>query len=183
MSNVDLFLLELAVQVAEARARARLARLAGPGHHFRVWTTDGREIAASRSPTEASTRASGARSLGVRPSRSTSRSWSSSTRGRSTASAGGRTSSPLVSYVERGIFAGGSCHMFAAPAHRDALHAFAVRVGLRRAWFQEHRLCSHYDLTASRRVRAVALGAVELRRSEAVALWRSWRQGDRQGDA
>lgn len=82
----------------------------------------------------------------------------------------------LTSYVERGIFSGGSCHMFAAPEHREGLHAFAARIGLRRSWFQEHPLCPHYDLTASRRVEAVRLGAVELTRSEAVALWRSWRR-------
>lgn len=30
------------------RAQRRLVHLAGPGHHYRVWTTDGREIAAVR---------------------------------------------------------------------------------------------------------------------------------------
>lgn len=81
---------------------------------------------------------------------------------------------PLTVFTTKGLFSGGSCHLFAAPEHREALHAFAERVGLQRRWFQEHRLCPHYDLTHSRRIAAVRLGAVELTRVEAVTLWRSW---------
>lgn len=43
----------------------------------------------------------------------------------------------------------------------DELHAFAARVGLRRAWFQSEATFAHYDLTASKRSLAVAAGAVE----------------------
>lgn len=45
----------------------------------------------------------------------------------------------------------------------DELHAFAERLGIQRRWFQskpgrpEH---DHYDLTASLRAEAIALGAV-----------------------
>ncbi len=54
-------------------------------------------------------------------------------------------------------FANGSCHLMADT--EDELHAFAARLGLRRAWFQP--LSSpHYDLTASKRARALELGAV-----------------------
>lgn len=44
----------------------------------------------------------------------------------------------------------------------DELHAFAARLGLKRSWFQtkpgrpEH---DHYDLTASKRRKAIELGA------------------------
>ncbi len=42
----------------------------------------------------------------------------------------------------------------------EELHAFAARIGLRRAWFQEHSKVPHYDLTPSRRVLALYEGAV-----------------------
>lgn len=55
-------------------------------------------------------------------------------------------------------FKPGSCHLMADTL--DELHAFAARLGLKRAWFQDHRLHPHYDLTASKRARALELGAV-----------------------
>ncbi len=64
---------------------------------------------------------------------------------------------------------GKSCHLVADSD--DELHAFAARVGMKRAWFQP-KSTPHYDLTASRRAKAVALGAVELDRSGFVALIR-----------
>lgn len=44
----------------------------------------------------------------------------------------------------------------------DELHAFASRLGLRRSWFQDHedRLRRHYDVTDSKRLEAIRLGAV-----------------------
>lgn len=62
------------------------------------------------------------------------------------------------------------CHLFSdePDAQFPALHAFAARLGLRRAWFQG----DHYDLTPGRRVLAVAAGAREASRAEAVAIWR-----------
>src|SRR5215210_5680880 len=50
------------------------------------------------------------------------------------------------------------CHM-ASDRHFDELHAFAARLGLRRAWFQR----DHYDLPAHGRAAAVALGAEQVR--------------------
>lgn len=62
------------------------------------------------------------------------------------------------------------CHLTADT--QEELHAFAARVGMRREWFQTcKRRCGregdpcihwHYDLTTSRRARAVSLGAVEI---------------------
>ena len=67
-----------------------------------------------------------------------------------------------------------SCHLMADTV--DELHAFAARIGMRRAWFQTSRKgLPHYDLTRPRRARAVALGAVELTRAEFVARVRTAR--------
>ena len=58
-------------------------------------------------------------------------------------------------------FNAGSCHLtYLAPSTEEDLHAFAARLGLRREWFQKHRVADHYDLTVGKRARAVALGAV-----------------------
>jgi hypothetical protein len=45
----------------------------------------------------------------------------------------------------------------------EELHAMADKLGLKRSWFQPHRRpgFQHYDLTPSKRARALALGAVE----------------------
>lgn len=44
----------------------------------------------------------------------------------------------------------------------EELHAFAARLGLKRAWFQGHMRPElvHYDLTRSKRDQALRLGAV-----------------------
>lgn len=54
------------------------------------------------------------------------------------------------------------CHLIADTD--DELHAFASRLGMRRAWFQAPPKASHphYDLTPGRRAKAVALGAFEV---------------------
>jgi hypothetical protein len=60
-------------------------------------------------------------------------------------------------------FRAGACHLTVddeTPEHIEALHAFAQRIGMKRSWFQDHRLAPHYDLTASKRERALQLGAV-----------------------
>jgi len=42
----------------------------------------------------------------------------------------------------------------------NELHTFAYRMGLKRAWFQDHERHPHYDLTTGRAAnRALALGA------------------------
>jgi hypothetical protein len=53
----------------------------------------------------------------------------------------------------------------------EELHAFAARIGLKRAWFQNHARCAHYDLTPGRREAAVGKGAVEVSPREAVEIW------------
>ena len=53
----------------------------------------------------------------------------------------------------------GSCHLSADTL--DELHDFAIRIGMKRAWFQDHKLLPHYDLTPARRVVAVRFGATQ----------------------
>ena len=62
-------------------------------------------------------------------------------------------------------FSDGSCHL-TCEGDIEVLHAFAARLGLRREWFQDHPRHPHYDLTRSKRRRAVQLGAVEVRAKE-----------------
>lgn len=49
------------------------------------------------------------------------------------------------------------CHM-TADTH-DELHAFAKKLGLKRAWFQDKPHHQHYDLTAAKRAQAIRMGA------------------------
>lgn len=64
------------------------------------------------------------------------------------------------------------CHLFADEADCPELHAFARRLGMRRAWFQG----DHYDLVPTKRARAVRLGAIEADRATSVAVWRRQRE-------
>jgi hypothetical protein len=72
-----------------------------------------------------------------------------------------------------GPFKTGSCHMTADT--QDELHKFALRLGLKLTWFQDHKWGWHYDLVPSRREKAVALGAVELTTRELCELMRKRR--------
>jgi len=68
-----------------------------------------------------------------------------------------------------------SCHLIAD--NLDELHAFAGKIGLKRAWFQtSNKGMPHYDLNARRRCVALHQGAVELTRNEFVALVRKHRE-------
>lgn len=53
-----------------------------------------------------------------------------------------------------------ACHMFADTP--EELHALALRIGLRREWYQtpEKKTLGHYDLTRSMRRKAIKAGAV-----------------------
>lgn len=78
-----------------------------------------------------------------------------------------QTNSPRV-YVDQfpsgwGRWSGGG-HMLANDL--DALHAMAVRIGLRRSWFQGDKTFAHYDVMASKRRLALAAGAIEIELGE-----------------
>ncbi len=40
----------------------------------------------------------------------------------------------------------------------DELHAFAKKIGLKREWFQDHRI-PHYDLMRGKKLKAIQAGA------------------------
>jgi hypothetical protein len=73
---------------------------------------------------------------------------------------------------------GPNSHLFVSPGTPlETLHAFAEEIGMRRVWFQNKPgRTPHYDVTASRRERALKLGAIELTRPEAVTIFRQWRK-------
>lgn len=56
----------------------------------------------------------------------------------------------------------------------DRLHEFAVRLGLKRAWFQLPPKASwpHYDVTDTMRLKALRMGAVAVDRKEFVLIAR-----------
>lgn len=68
-----------------------------------------------------------------------------------------------------------NCHM-TTDGPVDDLHRMAEAIGMKRAWFQPWPKFSvdHYDLTPSRRAKAVELGALELTSREAYNHWKEW---------
>lgn len=77
-------------------------------------------------------------------------------------------------------YSGRWCHITADD--RAELHAFVERLGLKRAWFQDHPTLWHYDLTVSKHVVALRLGAVAVGRMEMGRLMRKRAQNAQQGD-
>ena len=63
-------------------------------------------------------------------------------------------------------------HMFADTL--GELHAIAARLGLRRAWFQNHDT-PHYDICQTKKRDALELGAIEIDRRKVVEIIRKWR--------
>lgn len=57
----------------------------------------------------------------------------------------------------------------------EELHSFALKIGLKREWFQNHSRLPHYDLTANRRKIAVEHGAIEINRRTLVEFMRKYR--------
>lgn len=82
-------------------------------------------------------------------------------------------------YVDKAIYQFGRmimCHMIAdTPAE---LHTMADRIGVARRWFQTPPKASfwHYDIAKSKRVLAVAAGAIECDRNAFVAAVRRIRE-------
>ena len=65
-----------------------------------------------------------------------------------------------------------NCHLF-TDGPIDELHALATRIGMQRSWFQiSAGGVPHYDLAEGGRIAAIAEGAVEVDRHQAVAIWR-----------
>jgi hypothetical protein len=53
-----------------------------------------------------------------------------------------------------------SCHLIADSLNE--LHEFALKLGLKKEWFQDHKKHPHYDLTEGMRKKAIQLGAIEI---------------------
>lgn len=72
--------------------------------------------------------------------------------------------------IDYGWKLGPSCHLLADTL--DELHTFAEKIGMKRSWFQMGASGNvpHYDLTASKRKKAVSLGAKEINRKELVEM-------------
>lgn len=70
--------------------------------------------------------------------------------------------------------AGRACHLYADTL--EELHIFAMRIGMKRSWFQDSGSLQHSDLVPSKRDLAVKYGAVEQSRKSEVEKWRELRQ-------
>ena len=71
-----------------------------------------------------------------------------------------------------------ACHLLSEDL--DELHMLAKKIGLKRAWFQDHGT-PHYDLNKSKRLRAIEAGAIEIdmnREAQLIRAWRLKRKGD-----
>lgn len=66
----------------------------------------------------------------------------------------------------------GCCHLVADTL--GELHTFAARLGLKRDWYQ-NKTMPHYDLTRSKRILAIKLGAMEVDRKQFAELLRKQR--------
>jgi len=64
------------------------------------------------------------------------------------------------------------CHMMADSL--EELHDMADRIGMRRDWFQP-KSSPHYDVSLSRRARAIEYGAIEATRRDIVRLIRHYK--------
>jgi hypothetical protein len=70
------------------------------------------------------------------------------------------------------------CHMLADTLYE--LHAMAIDIGCKRAWFQDHPRHPHYDIPIFRRRLAIQAGAIELDAPGLKALLRRLQQSDPQ---
>ncbi len=69
-----------------------------------------------------------------------------------------------------------NCHMFTDDVDLTELHEMALKIGMKRQWFQDKKTAPHYDLTESRRMLAVNFGAIELDRKDSVEIWKLRRE-------
>lgn len=58
------------------------------------------------------------------------------------------------------------CHMIADSI--DELHDMALKIGMRKEWFQANSSFPHYDIPLFRKKRALDFGAIEVSRRELV---------------
>ena len=66
-----------------------------------------------------------------------------------------------------------ACHIVADSVRE--LHIFAIRLSLKRSWFQNNTL-PHYDLTPNKRLQALRLGALAITDRRLVEIIRIYRK-------
>lgn len=64
-------------------------------------------------------------------------------------------------------------HLFADT--ETELHEFAMKIGLKRKWFQLNRTVNHYDLSPNKRELAITHGVIVLSIKDAVTKWKEIR--------
>jgi len=67
-------------------------------------------------------------------------------------------------------------HLFAVPPEDPNLHVIAQKIGLKREWFQNN---SHYDVTESKRMAAVTVGAVSVGTMDGARLRLEYKKNDK----
>ncbi len=67
------------------------------------------------------------------------------------------------------------CHLWCDKGDDDRLHEIAKTIGLKREWYQKKTRFPHYDLVQSKRLKALAAGAVEM---EFADWWRAQKKGE-----
>lgn len=70
------------------------------------------------------------------------------------------------------------CHM-SSDESLDELHTFAQSVGLKREWFQRHRLVDHYDCGPKIRSIALKKGAISVSDKEIIRKCKNSKRGKR----
>ena len=70
------------------------------------------------------------------------------------------------------------CHMW-TDGNLEELHVFAEHLGLKRSWFQNHKILPHYDIVPTKRTLALKRGAVELSAKEFLEIMRKRREAQR----
>lgn len=83
----------------------------------------------------------------------------------------------LVTYPNRPFGHLQWAHLFDDGDDLEALHRFAARIGLKRAWFQNHHRHEHYDVTAGMHRRALKAGATLIAGDELRAYYRARADG------
>lgn len=71
------------------------------------------------------------------------------------------------------------CHMISDESEEE-LHAFAEKIGMKRAWFQAKSF-PHYDVSKSRKAEALKLGAKEIDRNGLVEAMNRYREKNKCG--
>lgn len=57
----------------------------------------------------------------------------------------------------------------------EVLHDFANKLGLKREWFQQGSSIYHYDLTESKRIEAIKLGAIEINTRDMLKKYKTYK--------